>query len=111
LRRSELAGLRLDEIADGDGMLQVDSKGLTVTLLRYKTEKGEPAVVSIARSAAPETWRAVRAWIDRAGIDRGTPVMRMITPNGFIAARGITGQGIGIALRAAVRTLIGQKTR
>jgi integrase len=51
----------------------------------------------------------VRAWIDRAGIERGTPIMRMITPNGFVAARGITGQGIGIALRAAVRrTLISQ---
>jgi len=77
-RRSELVALDVSDIEETES-------GLRVTIRRSKTDQeGEGATIAIARGdvACPE--KALRAWLDAAGIESG-PVFRPINKAGTVA--------------------------
>ena len=81
-RRSEIAGLNLEDLA-------FTTDGLVVTLRRSKTDQqGEGRKVGIPYGSTPATCpvRAMRAWIDAAGLETGSAFREVGTGNRVVAA-------------------------
>ena len=98
LRRSELVAVRVEDLTfrpDGHADL---------TLPRSKTDQeGKGAVVAIRRgSNGPETCpvRALRAWIDAAGIAEG-PVFRSLRRGGHVTAEQLRPGSVADVIKAA----------
>src|SRR3984957_16917483 len=82
-RRSELVAL---DVAD----IEETETGLLVTIRRSKTDQeGEGVTIPIARGVAACPARALREWLDAAGIDSG-PIFRPINKAGTVAAERLS---------------------
>ena len=103
LRRSELAGLDLDQAGDGTGVLRITDEGLEVVLLRSKTQQTSQASIAILRDANPQVLAAIERWVKRAGIEPASPIFRRIAPMGTVAADRISGDGVCRAVKARMR--------
>jgi site-specific recombinase XerD len=93
-RRSELVGL---DVAD----LAFTSEGLTVTLRRSKTDQtGEGRKVGIPYGGTPVTCpvRAVKAWLEIAGIAEG-PIFRAVTRWGSVGAERLTDRAVALVVK------------
>lgn len=87
-RRSELAGLRLED-------LESVSEGLRIHLRRSKTDQeGAGRVVPIPRGRLACPVAAVRAWIDAAGLVTG-PVFRRLGKGGRVLTTGLSPYSVG----------------
>jgi site-specific recombinase XerC len=74
-RRSELVALNVDDIGETD-------EGLRVTIRRSKTDQeGVGCTIAIVRGGACCPVKALRAWLDAAGITEG-PVFRPVRKGG-----------------------------
>lgn len=93
-RRSELAGLDLDRLGDGDGALSSDAHALTVTLVRHKTQAGEPLVLTVPRDGSEAAVKAIEAWTALAGVRPGEPVLRRVLKGGKITAERLHPQSV-----------------
>jgi site-specific recombinase XerD len=85
-RRSELVGLGVEDCAFG-------KDGLTVTLLRCKTDQdGAGRKIGIPYGTNPETCpvRTLQAWLERAGIGAG-PLFRSINRHGHLGPGRLSG--------------------
>ncbi len=92
-RRSELVALDVSDIEETES-------GLRVTIRRSKTDQeGEGATIAIARGdvACPE--KALRAWLDAAGIESG-PVFRPINKAGTVANSRLTDRSVANIVKA-----------
>jgi integrase len=98
-RRSELAGLAVDDIAH-------EKDGLVATLRRSKTDQeGRGRKVAIPYGSHPETCpvRAYRDWLEAAGLEQG-PVFREIDRHGRLQAKPLHKDSVGLIVkRAAAR--------
>ncbi len=98
-RRSELAGLAIEDIAD-------EKDGLVITLRRSKTDpEGQGRKVALPYGSNPETCpvRAYRDWLEAADLKQGA-VFREIDRHGRLENRGLHKDSIGmIVKRAAAR--------
>jgi len=98
-RRSELAGIHI-------GDLKFSGDGVVVTVRKSKTDQdGAGREVGLPFGASQETCpvRALRQWLDRAGIREG-PVFRSVGRYGHVSRRGLHKDSIGKLLkRAATR--------
>jgi integrase len=98
-RRSELAGLMVEDIA-------IEQDGLVVTLPRSKTDQeGQSRKVAVPFGSSPETCpvRAYRAWLDAALLTQG-PVFREIDRHGRIKGGVLHKDSVGLIVkRAAAR--------
>lgn len=82
-RRSELVAL---DVAD----IEETETGLLVTIRRSKTDQeGEGVTIAIARGAIACPAKALRKWLDAAGIETG-PIFRPINKAGTVAAERLT---------------------
>jgi integrase len=99
-RRSELAGINIYD-------LKFSSDGVVVSVRKSKTDQeGSGREVGLPFGASPETCpvRALRQWLDRAGIREG-PIFRAVGRYGHLSRRGLHRDSIGKLLkRAASRT-------
>jgi integrase len=97
LRRSELAGLDVGDVA-------FVADGLEITIRRSKTDQdGRGAVVGVPHGSDPVTCpvRTLRAWLDASVIAEG-PVFRGIDRGGRVRSERLTGHAIArIVKRAA----------
>ena len=76
-RRSELVALDVADIAETE-------TGLLVTIRRSKTDQeGEGVTIAIARGDVACPVKALRAWLDAAGIEAG-PIFRPIDKAGTV---------------------------
>jgi site-specific recombinase XerD len=95
-RRSELVAL---DVAD----LEETDEGLRVTIRRSKTDQeGKGAVIAIVRGGACCPVRAVRAWLDAAGITEG-PVFRPVRKGGAVRDRRLTAQSVRLVVKAQAK--------
>jgi len=81
LRRSELVGLRVEDV-------QVEEEGLVLTLRRSKTnQEGRLETIAVAYGSELTTCpvRALRAWLAAAGLGEG-PLFVGLTPQGGLRA-------------------------
>ena len=98
LRRSELASLTVGHVTFTDN-------GLIIELGRSKSDQeGQGAIVGVPFGSRVLTCpvRALRAWLDAAGITSG-PVFRRVSRHGLAGSEAITGHGIALAIKQAVR--------
>lgn len=96
LRRSELVGLDAADLAFAHD-------GLTVTLRRSKTDQeGAGQKVGVPYGSHPETCpvRAVRAWLEAAGIVGG-PVFRSIDRWGHVGDGRLSDRGVALVVKRA----------
>jgi integrase len=98
-RRSELAGLAVDDI-------RVEKDGLVIALRRSKTDQeGQGRKVAVPYGSHPETCpvRAYREWLEAAGIVNGA-VFREIDRQGRLQATALNKDSVGLIVkRAAAR--------
>lgn len=95
-RRSELVSL---DVSD----LQERADGLVVTLRRSKTDQtGQGDTKAIPYGSDSETCpvRAVRAWIEAAGIADG-PVFRPVDRHGNVATSRLSGRAVALVVKRA----------
>jgi integrase len=85
-RRSELSGLDWLARGTGTGVVDLTEHGAVVRLLRSKTSQTEAAEIHIQPGPA---LRAVRDWVERAGIVSGAPLFRAVTRRGRISSERI----------------------
>jgi len=94
-RRSELASLNL-----GDVLFTTD--GLTVRLRRSKTDPegaGRKVGIPFGSKASTCPVRALRAWLEAAGIDQG-PLFHHVTRHGGLRKR-LSGHAVGAIVKPA----------
>jgi integrase len=96
-RRSELVGLRLEDI-------RLEPQGLVITLPRSKTDQlGEGIVKAIPFGdgvCCPAT--ALRAWLGVAGIASG-PLLRTVNQWGHVGGKGLHASSINTILEGCAR--------
>jgi site-specific recombinase XerD len=86
-RRSELVALDVTDIEETED-------GLRVTIRRSKTDQeGQGATIAIIRGGACCPVKAMRAWLDAAGISEG-PIFRPISRGGQIRDRRLTAKSV-----------------
>jgi site-specific recombinase XerD len=86
-RRSELVALDVTDIADA-------KTGLLVTIRRSKTDQeSEGVTIAIARGDVACPARALREWLDAAGIETG-PIFRAINKGGTVATDRLTDRSV-----------------
>jgi integrase len=99
-RRSELVGLDVNDV-------QATSEGLRVTIRRSKTDQeGEGQVIGIPYGSNPQTCpvRALRAWLDIAGITEGS-LFRSVNRHGHIGASGLSDRAVALIVKRLVAGL------
>jgi integrase len=97
-RRSELAAMRHEDLKEAE-------EGLVIRLRFSKTDpEGRGREVAIPRGSSAETCpvRAVRSWLEAAGVSEG-PVWRAIDRHGRLNAAGLHPDSIGLIVKRAVR--------
>lgn len=100
LRRSELVGFDVDDVEQRE-------RGLVLRLGRSKTDQeGEGQIVGIPRGRHEETCpvRALRRWLDEAGIDGG-PVFRSVSKGGDIADSRLSGRSVNLVVKRHVKAI------
>jgi site-specific recombinase XerD len=92
-RRSELVALDVADIAEA-------KTGLLVTIRQSKTDQeGEGVTIAIARGDIACPARAVREWLDAAGIETG-PIFRAINKGGRVVAARLTDRSVADIVKA-----------
>jgi site-specific recombinase XerD len=92
-RRSELVALDVADIEESDA-------GLRVTIRQSKTDQdAEGATIAIARGAFACPVRALREWLDAAGIESGA-LFRSVNKAGRVAATRLTDRSVANIVKA-----------
>jgi site-specific recombinase XerD len=92
-RRSELVALDVADIAEA-------KTGLLVTIRCSKTDQeGEGVTIAIARGDVACPARALREWLDAAGIETG-PIFRAINKASTVAAERLTDRSVANIVKA-----------
>jgi integrase len=97
-RRSELAGIHICD-------LNFSADGVVVTVRKSKTDQESAGrEVGLPFGASRDTCpvRALRQWLDRAGIREG-PVFRAVGKYGHVSRRGLHTDSIGKLLKRAAK--------
>jgi len=92
-RRSELVALDVSDITEA-------KTGLLVTIRRSKTDQeGEGVTIAIARGDIACPAKALREWLDAAGIETG-PIFRAINKAGTVAVGRLTDRSVANIVKA-----------
>jgi hypothetical protein len=92
-RRSELVAINAEDIAETE-------TGLLVTIRQSKTDQeGEGATIAIARGNIACRAKALREWLDAAGIEAG-PIFRPIDKGGTVRASRLTDRSVANIVKA-----------
>jgi site-specific recombinase XerD len=92
-RRSELVALDVADIAETE-------TGLLVTIRRSKTDQdGEGVTIAIPRGDVACPARALREWLDAAGIEAG-PILRPINKAGTVSGERLTDRSVANIVKA-----------
>jgi integrase len=98
LRRSELCGIEVEH-------LTWKPRSLDLLIPRSKTDvEGDGARIGIPRGRSEATCpvRALRAWLDLAGIEQGA-VFRAVTRHNTIRAAALSGEAVRLIVRKRAR--------
>ena len=85
-RRSEVSGLDWLARGTGSGFVELTEHGAVIRLLRSKTSQTQTVEVHIQPGPA---LKAVKGWVERAGITASTPLFRAVTRRGHVSANRI----------------------
>jgi integrase len=92
-RRSELVALNVDDIEETE-------EGLRILLRKSKTDQeGQGVTIAIVRGGAACPCKALKAWLDAAGITEG-PVFRPLRKGGKVRDRRLTAKSVNDIVKA-----------
>jgi site-specific recombinase XerD len=92
-RRSELVALDVADIAETEA-------GLLVTIRRSKTDQdGEGVTIAVPRGDVACPARALREWLDAAGIEAG-PIFKPINKAGTVSGERLTDRSVANIVKA-----------
>jgi integrase len=98
LRRSELVALDLADIEESDA-------GLRLTIRQSKTDQDdEGATIAIAHGTIACPVRALRAWLDAAGIESGA-LFRAVNKAGAVASGRLTDRSVANIIKSMVGSI------
>jgi integrase len=106
LRRAELSGLDWQCRGMGTGYVTRDEcgRGIVLTLLHTKGEKGRPVTVKIPAADMPGVCEALDAWVSRAKVQPSQPLFREILKSGEITGSRLGGRSVSRIIKARVRS-------
>lgn len=96
MRRSELVGLSFNRLADGDGVLTIEEKGLLIELHQSKSSTGDIETIFLPNGVASD---AVRKWVETAQLKGGEPVFMRVQRGGKIIRTRLHNQSVAIILK------------
>lgn len=99
-RRSELVNIDMTDV-------EFKMDGLVVTLRRSKTDQeGQGECIGIPYGSPPSTCpvRALRAWLDQAGITEGA-VFRSVNRHGQVQSKGLSDKAVALVVKRAVELI------
>lgn len=97
MRRSDLVGLDVTDLAFGD-------EGLVVVVRKSKTDQvGEGRRIGIPLGQHPETCpvQAVQGWLDLSGVSEG-PVFRSVNKHGHVMERRLSGKAVADVVKRSL---------
>lgn len=98
MRRSELVGLDVSDLAHAD-------EGLVVTIRKSKTDQvREGRKVGIPLGGCPETCpvRAAHAWVEASGIEEG-PLFRPVNRHGHVLGTRLSGSAVAEVVKRSLK--------
>jgi integrase len=105
LRRSELVGLDWLKLGDGTGYVQIDERGIIVTLMTSKASQEQAETIIIPSADMPAAREALVIWASKAGLKPGEPVFRPIDRRHIISADRLTDRSVSRIIKSRVRAL------
>lgn len=97
-RRSELVALDVADVAENE-------HGLVITIRRSKTDQeGSGAVVAVPFGAIVCPVKALRAWLEAAGIESG-PIFRPVLKGGHVSPHRLSGASVANIVKAHAQRL------
>lgn len=109
LRRIELVGLDFKVLGSGTGILQIDDKGLKITLLTSKSMQDTAAEVIVPRQHVPVICQKVEHWLTMAKLKPGSPVFRAVTgkmaKGNKVAANRLSSRSVGNIIKHRIGQL------
>jgi integrase len=105
LRRSELVGLDWQKRGDGTGFLQLDGRGLVVTLMTSKASQDQAEEIIVPREDMPAARRAVERWAALARLAPGQPVFRAIDQRQIISDERLSDRSVARIVKRRVHKL------
>jgi integrase len=111
LRRSELVGLDWLERGDGTGYVQIDERGIIVTLMTSKASQEQAETIIIPSADMPAAREALDTWARMAMLQPGKPVFRPIDRRHIIGADRLTDRSVSRIIKSRVRALVCMRGR
>jgi integrase len=111
LRRSELVGLDWQKLGGGGGFVNVDERGIIVTLMASKASQDQAETIVVPRQHIREACEALDAWATVAKLEVGAPVFRYVDRHQHIAAERLTGRSVARIVKSRVEKLLKQRGR
>jgi integrase len=109
LRRSELVGLDWQRRGEGNvggtGSLQVDKRGLVVTLMASKASQDQSQTIVVPCADMPAACQAVERWAELANLAPGEPVFRPIDQRQIIGDQRLTDRSVARIVKGRVHKL------
>jgi integrase len=105
LRRSELVGLDWEKLGTGFGWVTLDPRGILVTLARSKSSQDAAQQVVIPRADFLPACEALEAWVARAQIEPGQPLLRSVNNRNVISAERLTAHSVSRIVKRAIRDI------
>jgi len=110
LRRSELVGLDWQRLGDGKdaartGFLQLDDRGLVITLMVSKASQDKADTVMVPCADMPAACQAVERWAELARLAPGQPVFRPVDQHQAIGDGRLTDRSVARIVKSRVHKL------
>jgi integrase len=105
LRRSELIGLDWLELGNGTGFVQIEERGVVVTLPTSKGSQEAAVTIVVPCQDMRSACDALERWVATANLQRGDPVFRSVNKGGAIGADRLTSRSVSLIVKARVYIL------
>jgi integrase len=105
LRRSELVGLDWQKRGSGTGFLQLDDRGLVITLMASKASQDQAETIVVPFADMPAACQAVERWAGIANLQAGQPVFRPVDQRQFVGRGRLTDRSVARVVKSRMRKL------
>jgi integrase len=111
LRRSELVSLDWQKLGAGGGFVNIDERGIVVTLMASKASQDQAESIVVPRQHMAKACEALEAWAAFAKLNVGQPVFRPIDRHQNISAERLTDRSVARIVKDRVKDLVKQRGR
>lgn len=106
LRRSEIVCLDWQKLGTGRGFVEVDERGVKITLMTSKTSQAQAVEIVIPRADMPTASNALDAWAESAALRPGEPVFRPVDQHENIKDSRLSAAAVSEIVKARVAKLV-----